>query len=49
LETTRVEDVDRIYMMFGKLNKPVEVRFRPYECCLYEVAVTHSPRYLIDM
>lgn len=49
LETTRVEDVDRIYVMFAKLKKPVEVRFKPYENCLCEVAVTHSPRYLIDM
>jgi hypothetical protein len=49
LESTRVEDVERIYMMFGKLANPIEFRFRPYEDCLSEVVVTHSPRYLIDM
>lgn len=49
MESTRVEDVDRIYMLFGKLGKPIEFRSRPYEECLSEVVVTHSPRYLIDM
>jgi hypothetical protein len=49
LESTRVKDVERIYMMFGKLVAPIEFRCRPYEECLSEVVVTHSPRYLIDM
>jgi len=31
LESTRVKDVDRIYMFFGKLAKPVEFKYRPYE------------------
>ncbi|MCV9385527.1 hypothetical protein [Reichenbachiella ulvae] len=49
LESTRVEDVERIFMLFGKLGQPIEFRSRPYEECLSEVVVTHSPRYLIDM
>lgn len=49
LESTRVEDVERIFMLFGKLGKPIEFRSRAYEDCLSEVVVTHSPRYLIDM
>lgn len=50
LETTRVTDVERIYMTFGKLGgRPIEFRSRPYEECLYGIAVTHMPRYLIDM
>lgn len=49
LESTRVEDVERIFMLFAKLASPVEFRCRPYEECLSEVVVTHSPRYLIDM
>lgn len=49
LESTRVEGVERIFMLFGKLGKPIEFRCRPYEECLSEVVVTHSPRYLIDM
>ena len=50
LETTRVANVERIYMTFGKLGgNPVEFRSKPYEECLYGIAVTHMPRYLIDM
>lgn len=49
LESTRVNDVERIYMLFGKLGKPIEFKCRAYEECLSEVVVTHSPRYLIDM
>lgn len=49
LESTRVENVDRIFMLFAKLAKPIEFRCRPYEEVLSEVVVTHSPRYLIDM
>jgi len=49
LESTRVEDVERIFMLFAKLANPIEFRCRPYEECLSEVVVTHSPRYLIDM
>ena len=50
LETTRVSGVERIYMTFGKLGgNPIEFLSKPYEQCLYGIAVTHMPRYLIDM
>lgn len=49
LESTRNGDVERIYLTFGKLGKPVEFLSRPYEECLSGIAVTHYPRYLIDM
>lgn len=49
LEGTRVDDVERIFMLFAKLANPIEFRCRPYEEVLSEVVVTHSPRYLIDM
>lgn len=49
LESTRVNDIERIFMLFGKLGKPIEFRYRAYEECLSEIVVTHSPRYLIDM
>ena len=48
-ESTRVENVERIFLTFGKLINPVEFRSRPYEDCLSEVVVTHYPRYKIDM
>lgn len=49
LESTRVDNVERIFMLFAKLATPIEFRCRPYEEVLSEVVVTHSPRYLIDM
>ena len=48
-ESTRVEDVERIFLTFGKLMEPIEFRSRPYEDCLSDVVVTHYPRYKIDM
>jgi hypothetical protein len=49
LEGTRVEGVERIFMFFGKMISPIEFKCRPYEECLSDVVVTHSPRYLINM
>ena len=50
LESTRISDVERIYMTFGKLGgMPIEFLSKPYEDCLYDIAVTHMPRYLINM
>ena len=50
VENTRLKDVETIYMMFGKLGGKIpEFRCRLYASCLYDITVTHSPRYLIDM
>ena len=39
-----------IYIMFGNLGStPPQFKFRPYQDCLNNIAVTHSPRYIIDM
>lgn len=48
-EGTRVDDVKNIHLLFGKLANPVEFKCRKYEECLYDIAIKHSPRYLIDM
>jgi len=49
LESSRKEDVKRIYIVFGKLGGKSDVRYRLYQECLPEVSVTHSPRYRINM
>lgn len=49
LESTRIENIERIFMLFAKLASPVEFKCRPYEECLADIVVTHSPRYTIDM
>lgn len=49
MEGTRVDGIEKIYMLFGKMISPIDFKCRPYEECLSEVVVTHSPRYLINM
>lgn len=49
LESSRIEDVERIYIMFGKFGGIPDIRYRLYQECLPEVSVTHSPRYRINM
>ena len=48
-ENTRLKDVERIYVTFGKMIKPVRFKSKPYEDCISGVVVDHSPRYHIDM
>lgn len=50
VESTRIEEVSNIYLMFGKLGGDIpEFKCLPYADCLSSIAVTHAPRYLIDM
>lgn len=49
LESTRDKNVERIFLTFGKLGKPIAFKSRPYEECLSGISVTHYPRYQINM
>lgn len=50
VESTRDEFVENIYMLFGKLGgEYAQFKCRPYQEVLSEIAVTHCPRYLINM
>jgi len=49
LESSRIKDVERIYIMFGKFGCELDIRYRLYQQCLPEISVTHSPRYRINM
>jgi hypothetical protein len=49
LESTRVEGVERIFIFFGKFGGKFDIKFRLYQECLFDISVTHSPRYRIDM
>lgn len=51
VETTRVPGLKSIYMFFRKQDKSgvCDIKFRPYEGCLSDIVVTHSPRYKINM
>jgi hypothetical protein len=49
LESSRIQNVERVFLTFAKLGSPIQFKSRPYEECLSGIAVTHYPRYLIDM
>ena len=50
VESTRIEDVSMIYLLFAKLGgEYAEFRCKPYEKCLDTISLTHQPRYQIDM
>lgn len=49
LESSRIKNVGRIFILFGKLGGTPDVKCRKYEDCLKGIAVTHYPRYQIDM
>lgn len=49
LESTRIKDVEHIFLTFGKLGAPIEFLSRPYQDCMSDISVTHYPRYRIDM
>lgn len=50
VETTRDKFVESVYLLFGNLGvNPPTFKCKPYQECLSNIAVTHSPRYLIDM
>jgi len=50
MESTRTPGIKHIEMFFGKMYPGnVEFNVKPYERCLSNIGVTHSPRYDIDM
>lgn len=49
LETNRVDDVEHIYVVFGKMGGTPEVRFRAYDTCVVHVRTSHVPRFEVDV
>lgn len=49
VESTRIESVKEVFLLFGKLGGDVKFVCAPYEACMSGIAVTHLPRYQIDM
>lgn len=49
MESSRIKGVSLIYIFFGKLGGFPGVRYAKYQDCLSGIAVTHSPRYQINM
>lgn len=50
VESLRDEEIKKVFMFFGILSKEnIDFRCKPYEQCLSDIHVTHSPRYSINM
>lgn len=50
VESLRDDDIKKVFLLFGILSKKnIDFRCKPYEKCLSDIHVTHSPRYNIDM
>lgn len=48
-EGNRVDGVNGVWLLFTKLAERVETRWRPYADAVCDLAVTHSPRYILSM
>ena len=48
-ESRRVQSVQEIHLLFGKMGGVREVRHRKYEQVLSAIKSTHFPRYVVDM
>ena len=48
-EGNRIEGVEEVWVMFTRLAGVVEARARPYSDAVCDLAVTHSPRYILSM
>lgn len=48
-ESRRVQSVEDVYLLFGKMGGEREVRHRKYEEALSAIKSTHFPRYVVDM
>ena len=49
LETQRVESVEHIYVVFGKMGGTPEVRWAKYEKSVIHVRTSHVPRFEIEI
>lgn len=48
-ESSRNEDVQQVYVLFGKMGGVPEVRWGHYESCVMHVRTSHVPRFEVEM
>lgn len=48
MESTRIENIERIELFCAR-QTPFEIRHKNFEECVSNVAITHSPRYILDL
>lgn len=49
LETNRVEEVKKVYLIFGKMGGIPDVRWGEYEKCVMHVRTSHVPRFEVEI
>lgn len=49
LETNRVAEVEKIFIVFGKMGGTPEVRWSSYEDCVVHVRTSHVPRFEVEI
>lgn len=49
LETNRIESVEKVYLVFGKMGGKPEVRWGDYEQSVIHVRTSHVPRFEVEL
>src|SRR3989338_11458169 len=49
LETNRVRDVKKVYLVFGKMGGVPEAKWGEYEKCVMHVRTSHVPRFEVEL
>ncbi|NOT84965.1 MAG: restriction endonuclease [Methylococcaceae bacterium] len=49
LETNRIESVEKVYLVFGKMGGTPEVRWGDYEKSVIHVRTSHVPRFEVEL
>lgn len=49
LETNRIHDVKKVYLVFGKMGGTPEVKWDEYEKCVMHVRTSHVPRFEVEI
>lgn len=49
LETNRIHEVKKIYIVFGKMGGDPEVKWGEYEKCVMHVRTSHVPRFEVEL
>jgi hypothetical protein len=49
LETNRIGDVEKVYLVFGKMGGAPEVRWSDYEGSVIHVRTSHVPRFEVEI
>lgn len=49
LETSRIEEVKKVYLIFGKMDGEPDMKWSEYEKCVMHVRTSHVPRFEVEI